>query len=90
MKPPLQLATRTIALAVLLASLWWFASDWLAPDGCLDAGGSFNYEKWSCSHTEQSKYMEVSFLDRTSTWVLVVGAPLSLLLWNLSRSSRPK
>ncbi len=90
MRPRHPLAIRSLALAVFLAALSWFASDWLAPDGCLDSGGSFNYEAWTCSHTEQYQYIDVPFAERVSSWVFALGTVASICLFALARRSKQK
>lgn len=46
------------AWAVAFYGVWAFVGEYFAPDACLDAGGSFDYEIWKCSMTATHKYIE--------------------------------
>ena len=69
-----------LAAIVFLVVLSWFAWDWLAPDVCLDSGGSFDYQAWQCTNVASQPYVDVPFTARVSTWGLLLGAGLSLAL----------
>jgi len=55
----------------VVVSFWYFLRDYLAPDGCLDSGGSFDYVNWECSYGINHKYIEVSVFKLKSYWVAV-------------------
>lgn len=47
------------ALALYLS--WYYVGNFFAPEACLDFGGSFNYETWRCSHSDNQTYLETPF-----------------------------
>src|SRR5262245_8915902 len=49
---------RATAWLIAAVSAWYFLAQWLAPDGCLDSGGSFDYETWQCSFEVNPPYVE--------------------------------
>ena len=68
--------TACAAWSVALFSLWYFLRVWLAPDGCLDAGGSFDYAKWECND-HVNTFIKVSVFELPAFWLFVgclVGA----------------
>ncbi len=68
-----------LAVSVLLAALSWFTWDWLAPDVCLDSGGSFDYRAWQCTNVASQPYVDVPFAARASSWGLLLGTGLALV-----------
>lgn len=64
---------------------------WLAPDVCLDSGGSFNYGRWECTD-EVNQYIAAAFYELKSFWLSVITlAGASLLQWRWRRTvDRPK
>jgi hypothetical protein len=55
----------------------------LAPDACLDRGGSFNYSIWKCSYDESFPYIPTSFLQLDSFWLMVVSVVASTIALRL-------
>ena len=49
-----------------------FLQSWLAPDACLDSGGSFDYIQWQCSFTNNHPYIEVYIYQFTSFWISAI------------------
>lgn len=58
------------AWSVALFSLWYFLGAWLAPDVCLDAGGSFDYAKWECNDSVNI-YINVTVFELPAFWLFV-------------------
>ena len=85
--------TRLVRLCgwiIAIGSLWFFVRTWLAPDACLDFGGSFNYERWECND-EVNQYVAVRFYELKSFWLFVVTvAVASLLQWKWRRAIQIK
>jgi hypothetical protein len=68
------------------ASGGFFLRVWLAPDACLDFGGSFNYERWVCSG-DTNPYRLVHFYELKSFWLFVgVSMGACLLQWRWSNA----
>jgi hypothetical protein len=68
---------RWAAWILVAAALLYFVDDWLAPDACLDSGGSFDYKLWRCAN-ESKPYVDVAVYTRWSFWVLVGCSCLAL------------
>jgi len=52
---------------------WSFVGSYLAPDACLDQGGSFNYSSWACSHSENSAFVSVPIFKVPGFWPAFIG-----------------
>ena len=61
---------RFIAWTLTVGALGLFVRTWLAPDACLDFGGSFNYERWECNN-EVNQYVDVGVYELKSFWLLL-------------------
>ena len=71
-------------VAVWIAAGWsflHFLAVWLAPNGCLDIGGSFDYGAWQCSDVTHP-YRDVPSYRLSAFWVSAcfVGAAAALTL----------
>jgi hypothetical protein len=67
---------KLIAWILAAGALCLFLRTWLAPDACLDFGGSFNYERWECNDAV-NQYVDVRFYELRSFWLFLgvfVGA----------------
>lgn len=88
---------KFIAWMLTVGTLWLFLRTWLAPDACLDFGGSFNYERWECNE-DVNQYVDVGFYELKSFWLFVcVFGGACALQWGWRRaiqqavaSDRPK
>jgi hypothetical protein len=70
-----------LAWLFAIASGGLFLRVWLAPDACLDFGGSFNYERWECSG-DINPYKLVHFYELKSFWLfMAVAMGAGLLQW---------
>jgi hypothetical protein len=73
---------------------WSFLGNYLAPDACLDSGGSFDYSAWSCSHSDNKTYTNVpafwvpGFWLAASSFVIAVFVTVSLSPTKRSNRSR--
>jgi hypothetical protein len=72
MKPSARTLVRAASFVPALVAGWCFLGVWLAPDGCLDLGGSFDYVAWQCSHTQNFTYINVPAYELVSFWWLVL------------------
>jgi hypothetical protein len=73
------------AWAFSFFSLWLFLRKWLAPDGCLDRGGSFDYVRWTCDLSQDHPYMSVSPFTQLEFWRLMTLVAFTIALSVLSR-----
>ena len=64
--------SECFAWVVAFAALWLFARMWLAPDECLDRGGSFDYVAWECDLASSHVYVHVPFFAHAEFWVASV------------------
>jgi hypothetical protein len=78
---------RAVAWLITAVSAGYFLAQWLAPDGCLDSGGSFDYETWQCSSAVSHPYVEARFYQFVSFWVFLGAVSLASAL-SLRRSKR--
>lgn len=71
--------TEVAAWTAAAWSILHFLGVWLAPDGCLDSGGSFDYDTWQCSDNTH-QYREVPAYRLTAFWVMFcfIGAATAL------------
>ena len=77
----LKRGVRVLAWMLAMAGGGLFLRTWLAPDACLDFGGSFNYERWECSG-DINPYEEVRFYELKSFWLFLgVSLGASVLQW---------
>lgn len=67
------------AWGVVFLALWHFLRVWFMPDGCLDQGGSFNYELWECSG-ELNEYIDVPAYRLPAFWYLLGSLALAVRL----------
>lgn len=70
-----------LKLTVLLISgffIWAYMGNYLMPDRCLDAGGSFDYSMWQCSLLENMPYKDVAFY-RVPGFAFAFGSILVLI-----------
>lgn len=75
-------AIKFLAWICTVAAFGLFLRTWLAPDACLDFGGSFNYERWECND-EVNEYIAVGFYELKSFWFLVaVFVAACVLQWS--------
>jgi hypothetical protein len=56
----------------------YFLAVWVAPDHCLDLGGSFDYVMWRCSHAEDYPYIDVPVYHLVSFWVFGASVIIAL------------
>ena len=80
--------TKGLIFLPSLIALWHFLGQLLAPDSCLDHGGSFNYSSWECSFTENFPYVATPFFSLSSFWLFVGCAITSLLALRFYRGSK--
>lgn len=74
----------TLAWLSAIASGGLFLRVWLAPDACLDFGGSFNYERWECSG-DINPYKLVHFYELKSFGLFIaIAMGVCLLQWRWS------
>ena len=76
------------SLVPALISGWYFLEVWLAPNACLDFGGSFDYVAWQCSHTQNNPYIHVPLYHLVSFWLFVLGIFFALSTYIALRSYR--
>jgi hypothetical protein len=74
---------KATGLVLAIVAGWNFLGDWFAPDACLDFGGSFDYQTWRCSYTDDHPYIDVPVYDLFSFWlfVMAVGVALTAFVW---------
>lgn len=64
--------TKVLAWTFTVTAFGLFLRTWLAPDACLDFGGSFNYDRWECT-AEVSEYIAVRVYQLKSFWFFVAA-----------------
>ena len=67
---------RIVVFAPVLIALWLYLGDLWAPHGCLDFGGSFDYNNWECNYEVSQTYMDVPFYKIKTFWLV----PMSILV----------
>jgi hypothetical protein len=86
----LQRATKILAWGIVVGVGAFFLRAWLAPDACLDFGGSFNYERWECTG-DVNDFVDVRFYELKSFWLFgaaLVGACVLQWVWR-AQSNKP-
>jgi hypothetical protein len=73
-----------VAWAASIAAALSFVRVWLAPDGCLDSGGSFDYGRWECAD-ETKPFVYVPAYALWSFWLLVLSVSLAVGLHGYRR-----
>lgn len=71
-----------------LFASWHFLGVWLAPDACLDHGGSFNYELWKCSG-DINTFIDVAAYEMPSFWFAASCFVVALLVHVYARRAQP-
>ena len=70
-----------IVLVVWIVAAYFlarFADAYIAPDACLDAGGSFDYAAWLCSHETNHSFISVGISHVPGFWPLAASLLLAL------------
>ncbi len=57
-----------------------FAGACLAPDACLDTGGSFDYVHWTCAYEVSHPYVPVGFDQIPGFWAMSASAAAAVVL----------
>jgi hypothetical protein len=79
----LKRVTSFFAWICAMAAFGLFLRTWLAPDACLDFGGSFNYDRWDCT-AEVNEYIAVGLYEFKSFWLFVAALIAACILqWSL-------
>lgn len=80
------MSERSMYLLVLISwsaavyAAFAFVGTYLAPDSCLDAGGSFNYAAWECSRESNHQYLAVAITQVPGFWIMAASVSAALLI----------
>ena len=80
----LLLVIGTVLLGAVLVP---YAHEFLAVDGCLDGGGSFDYSAGACDHMQSHSYVPFTGRHPSAKPTLISGGALilvGLFLWKRS------
>jgi len=67
---------------------WAFVGKYLAPDACLDFGGSFDYSAWSCSNIENKPYIAVQVFRVPGFWLASSSFVVALIVTVVSSPTK--